>query len=259
MNIFKEIKKKLEDLPAYPKLYLLGSTGAGKTSVVRSILGTMQDLFPTVSQSRTTISTTEYVLSKDLKYKATFVFKSKEEITDSIKDVLTSAVLKVLTVKEQDEDFLDEIIMEIEESSDERFRLKYILDTDLIQEIAQYIIDAFIYTSSEDIEEVLYLQSTLAEIKYLADKVLQNIEKKVKVICVDYNLFESDIYTIENINTKDKFINSIKDILKNDINSISPLIKYARIEGNLLASWLDTDTKLILIDGEGIGLSLIHI
>lgn len=253
MNTFKEVKKKLEELPAYPKLYLLGSTGAGKTSVVRSILGTIKDSFPTVSQSRTTVSTTEYVLSKNLQYKATFVFKSEDEILDSINDVITSAILKVLTVKKQDEDFLDEIIMEIEESSDERFRLKYILENNSIQIIAQYILDAFKYVANEEVEEMLSSQSTLAEIKYLTDKIMQDVEEKVKLLCVDYDLFENDTYVIENINSKDEFITKIKSLLKNDINSISPLIKYARIEGNLLATWLPEDTQLILIDGEGIG------
>lgn len=73
MSRFEEIQKRLDKLSPIPvnmpKLYLLGDTGAGKTTIVRRILGTDKFKFPSVQQKRTTVAVTEYVLSKDLPYK----------------------------------------------------------------------------------------------------------------------------------------------------------------------------------------------
>ncbi len=71
MKSFEEIQKTLEVLYDYPKLYLLGSTGAGKTSIVRSILDTQNDAFPSTSPTRTTIAPTEYVIDSNKDFKST--------------------------------------------------------------------------------------------------------------------------------------------------------------------------------------------
>jgi len=254
MKTFKEIRKRLEELPAFPKLYLLGSTGAGKTSIVRSILDTIDESFPSVSQSRTTIATTEYIISEKLPYKATFIFKDKDEILTSVNEVLLSAIDKAVSNKNS-EDIMDEVVLEVEESSDERFRLKYLLESELIDEIAHYIINMIVNINVENsnIEDLLSLQSVQAEIKYLTDKIIQVIIDKVNKVCKNYTLFNDDLYTIESIDDKVEFITKIKELLKNDLDSISPLIEHARIEGNLLAKWLPKATNFILIDGEGMG------
>ncbi len=56
MKSFKNVQDIIGDLPHFPKVYLLGSTGAGKTTIVRTILGTSAIKFPPVTQSRTTVA-----------------------------------------------------------------------------------------------------------------------------------------------------------------------------------------------------------
>jgi len=80
MKSFQQIQETLGSLPTYPKIYLLGSTGAGKTSIVRAILDTANDAFPTTLQTRTTVAPTEYVISANKPFKSTFIFKSKKMI-----------------------------------------------------------------------------------------------------------------------------------------------------------------------------------
>jgi len=52
---------------------------------------------------------------------------------------------------------------------------------------------------------------------------------------------------------RDLFIMKCKDLLSSEIDSISPVIEYARIRGNLKATWLREGVEAVVIDGEGIG------
>ena len=98
MSRFEELQKKLEELSPIPvnmpKLYLLGDTGAGKTTIVRKILGTDDYKFPSVQQKRTTVAVTEYVLSRDLPYKATYIFKTENQVVEFINEILEIALEK---------------------------------------------------------------------------------------------------------------------------------------------------------------------
>ena len=61
MSRYENIQNLLNDAcPApvdLPKIYFLGDTGAGKTTLIRKILGTEKNKFPTTRQKRTTVET----------------------------------------------------------------------------------------------------------------------------------------------------------------------------------------------------------
>ncbi|MEA1953718.1 MAG: AAA family ATPase [Campylobacterota bacterium] len=256
MNSFEQVQEKLGELPSYPKVYLLGSTGAGKTSIVRAILDTEADKFPTTLQTRTTVAPTEYVISSKRQYKSTFIFKEKENIENSIVEILVSTILKALSLDNSDEEL--SVVSYLEETPDERFRLKYLVSSDFLQEINDYIIEELLPSidTNQSNEELFSTNKVITEIESLVNKVLDAIKETTKVICPDYELFSNELYTIENINDKKEFILKNKALLKSELNSISPLIEYARIEGDLLADWIPNEYEFILIDGEGIGHNL---
>jgi len=253
MKSFEQIQEELGELPNYPKIYLLGSTGAGKTSIVRAILDTDNEKFPTTSTTRTTIAPTEYVISSKRAFKSTFIFKEKEDIENSIRELLTTAILKALSLRENEDNF--NVISYLEETSDERFRLKHIVPSNFLEEINDYILETILpkIEDRQNDEEILSSQSIKSEIEYLVNKILEAITEKTKEICPDYKLFSDELYFIKDITVKKEFILRNKALLKSDLNSISPLIEYARIEGDLLAKWIPKAYEFILIDGEGIG------
>ena len=79
MKSFQQIQEILPPLRANIKrIYLLGSTGAGKTSIVSHIIGTSALGFPITTQTRTTLATTEYVIKRDLPYKTILIFKQNK-------------------------------------------------------------------------------------------------------------------------------------------------------------------------------------
>ena len=264
MKSFSDIQNMLKseniDLSGIKKIYLLGTTGAGKTSLVKHIINTSEYDFPSTTQSRTTVSPTEYVIKKDLPFKTTIILKDKDDICDSIILIIQDAIQKALENFKLDKNNLEDIISKLEESSDERFRLKYMIQHDILKEQALKIQNIIIplIADLDTNNETLFLDVNVQrEINDILNAFLEEIE-----ICFSklnfnkYKLFSDSTITLENFLNKDDFIKRNKELLKNDYGSLSLLVEYVRIEGNLLANWLPKDWEFVLIDGEGIGHSL---
>lgn len=270
MSRFKEIQNKLNEVSPIPvnmpKFYLLGDTGAGKTTIVRKILNTDYLKFPSVQQKRTTVAVTEYVLSRDLNYNATYIFKSKEQVCSLIREILDVAIDKAFMSKD---DFdLDDLISDLEETPDERFRLKYILSESELESIAEEIKSYTLPDLYNRVEELKKeFDSSSDELGIIVDMALDNLESKISIenkildlictkvseMCDGFDLFSVNDCYQHSENNKDDFIKQAKKLLSSSKNSISPVVEYARVQGDLLADWLPNNTELVLIDGEGIG------
>jgi len=273
MSRFDDIQKKLDKLSPIPvnmpKFYLLGDTGAGKTTIVRKILGTDKYKFPSVQQKRTTVAVTEYVLSRDIPFKASYIFKTETQINELINEIIEVTIEKAYLAYCKDELDSEEIIENLEETPDERFRLRYILTTTELEEIAKLISDVLLpelhdsvtklkIELDSDEEELsvivdLALESMKEDFSKLQEHIVDLISKKVAEMCEGHKLFSATDYYQHSEQKVDCFINQAKKLLSSGKNSISPVIEYARLEGNLLADWLPNNTELVLIDGEGIG------
>ncbi len=246
----------LGELPDLKKIYLMGATGAGKSSLIQHIIGTTQQGFPSATQRRTTLATTEYVIQKDLPFQTTIILKGKAEIEASIEALIQAAILKAMVDTSQ----LDDVIYELQQSADERFKLKYIISPETFTAKAQFLLDeVFPLVEGRDInDETLFSGAEIAaNIKQVIDDFLAEITANVKKTNgEDIPLFAGKHLIIDDIKDKEKFILANKILLGNEFGSISVLVDYVRIEGDLLADWFDDDLELVLIDGEGIGHSL---
>jgi len=237
MRKFKNILKILDKVSVtnaeLKKIYFLGSTGAGKTSIIKNILGTNEYSFPNISQSRTTVVPTEYVISKKFSnFKTIIIFKTKQEIKNSIEDIVREAIL---------EEDIEDIKDKLRERGDERFKLYYLVDEAYFLKIADEL-------SKINIENDM-------KIEEIVDKLLKQVETNFKQLIKDYELFndEDKPYIVSKTNKKE-FIEFNQLIFKNNYLSISILCEYIRIEANLKSDFIEDD--FILIDGEGIGHSL---
>ncbi len=108
----------------YRRLLLVGRTGAGKTTLVRQLLGVPHSFnFPPTSQNRTTVADFEAVFTeKGSSYKCVVTFLEREIVYEYIKDCLFEAANKLA----QTNDFNKSYNLFLEHKT-QRFRLKYIL------------------------------------------------------------------------------------------------------------------------------------
>lgn len=110
----------------YARVLLIGTTGAGKTTVVRQLIGTdpKTERFPSTSASKTTISNLEAIINQESEFKAIVSFFGKDYIRQHLEECVEAAVLA-----HQGRNSLDDIETKLLQHSEQRFRFNYILGT----------------------------------------------------------------------------------------------------------------------------------
>ncbi len=107
----------------YRRVLLLGTTGAGKTTVVRQVLGTnpATERFPSTSVSRTTVSDTEIVICEG-SFRAAVTFFSRDEVRERLDECISAAALAAHRGADD-----AEIVRRLLSNADQRFRFNYVL------------------------------------------------------------------------------------------------------------------------------------
>ena len=125
---FPTVRNRLLPLPTaedgYRKVLLLGTTGAGKTTVVRQILGTdpATERFPSTSTAKTTVADTELILTDSGSFRAAITFVSREEVVDYLTENVSDAALAVLNNKGD-----GEVFRRLLDHVNQRYRFSYVL------------------------------------------------------------------------------------------------------------------------------------
>ncbi|MEQ8485103.1 MAG: hypothetical protein RIB46_12145 [Pseudomonadales bacterium] len=107
----------------YRKILLLGTTGAGKTTLVRQLIGTdpRRERFPSTSTAKTTVHDTEIVL-RDGPWQAAVTFVPSDEVREYLSECVSAAVLAAWRgVKD------DEILRRLLSHVNQRYRFNYVL------------------------------------------------------------------------------------------------------------------------------------
>lgn len=250
-----------------PKIYLLGDTGAGKTTIIRQLLGTTLLRFPSVRRTRTTIAVTEYVVSKESKYRAAVVFKSVEEVELYVKEILEDTILKAYRSYLSGKLKYEELVLNLEESPDQRFRLRFMINeterSSIAANIAQNLlpkiqewIDQNFPDEKDDLDILVGFaleDGSSVELKHIQERIMSVIQAATQSLCGTQEAEPfPESYTIEE-ESIGPFLKRLKPFLDAEEGSISPVIERARVRGNISAKWLPDDIELVLIDGEGIG------
>jgi len=107
----------------YRQVLLLGTTGAGKTTVVRQLLGTdpKAHRFPSTSTAKTTIADTEIVMA-DGPYRAAITFAPRDEVIEHLTDCASKAAS--MSLREVADADLRTALLDHE---NQRFRFSYVL------------------------------------------------------------------------------------------------------------------------------------
>ncbi|HNT33626.1 MAG TPA: hypothetical protein PKH07_01360, partial [bacterium] len=107
----------------YKRVLFVGTTGAGKTTIVRQLLGTdpKRERFPSISAAKTTTCDIEIVLAEGL-FRAVVTFIPR----DRVRQYIVECVLAAVYAKLEDAPRSD-LFRRFLEHSEQRFRLSYIL------------------------------------------------------------------------------------------------------------------------------------
>jgi len=125
---FVSLREEIIPLPEsstgeYRRVLFLGTTGAGKTTLVRQIIGTdpINERFPSTSTAKTTIHDTEIVFH-DGPYRAAVTFMTSDEVRDNVGECISAAVLAA-----HRNEGAGSILQRLLRHVNQRFRLNYIL------------------------------------------------------------------------------------------------------------------------------------
>lgn len=107
----------------YRRVLFLGTTGAGKTTLVRQLIGTdpESERFPSTSTAKTTVHDTEIVLAEG-NWRAVATFASSEEVREHLNECISAAVLAA--ANEADD---AEVLRRLLNHVNQRFRFGYVL------------------------------------------------------------------------------------------------------------------------------------
>ncbi len=126
----------------YARALLVGTTGAGKTTLVRQLIGTdpTTERFPSTSTAKTTTSNIEIILTTSPTYRAVVTFSGRQYATRHVEESITAAARAWIESKNE-----EEVENQFLEHSEQRFRLSYLLGaTDIMK-----------YASADDTEPSL--------------------------------------------------------------------------------------------------------
>lgn len=112
------------DQDGYRTVLLLGTTGAGKTTVVRQLLGTdpATERFPSTSTAKTTVADTELITTDEDMYRAVVTFVPRDEVIDYLTENVSEAALAAFRKRPD-----DEIRRRLLDHVNQRFRFSYVL------------------------------------------------------------------------------------------------------------------------------------
>lgn len=118
----------------YRRVLLLGTTGAGKTTVLRQLIGTNPETerFPSTSTAKTTVHDTEIVLA-DGPWRAVVTFVPQDEVREYLGECVSAAALAA--AKKQDD---TTILTRLLDHVNQRFRFSYVLGRTQIKSDASF-------------------------------------------------------------------------------------------------------------------------
>ncbi|TSE01843.1 hypothetical protein FOS14_00120 [Skermania sp. ID1734] len=128
LSSFSQFRDVLLPLPTrddgYQTVLLLGTTGAGKTTVVRQLLGTKPktERFPSTSTAKTTVADTEIITTDNDAFSSVVTFIPRDEVAELLRENACAAALAAVSGRD-DNDLTRRLLDHV----NQRFRFSYVL------------------------------------------------------------------------------------------------------------------------------------
>ncbi|MGO8866222.1 MAG: hypothetical protein ACLQME_06940 [Alphaproteobacteria bacterium] len=118
----------------YRRVLLLGTTGAGKTTLVRQLIGTdpENERFPSTSTAKTTIHDTEIIFS-DGSWRGIATFVPNDEVREYLNECISAAILAAYR-HAPDREILRRLLNHV----NQRFRFSYVLGNGPLPQVSDF-------------------------------------------------------------------------------------------------------------------------
>ena len=301
----------------YPRVLFVGTTGAGKTSLLRQLIGSDPDgdRFPSTAPAKTTIADIE-VIQREGAFDAAVTFFSEFQAQANIEECIIDSALAVLEKAP-----LDKVADRFLSHRDQKFRLSYILGNWRTNSVDEQ--DEMSFDETEDPVKALDDEGALTESERMVNRevvsrYLERIAEQTKAVVakladelgVDLRVAGPDQDAAQQLveenfeaylTQEEGFHELVQDILDNvrgrfdlitagqlrrrpsgwpemwEFSStdraefirhirwfssnywpqfgrlLTPLVDGIRVSGPLVPDFLQNQSKLVLIDGQGLG------
>lgn len=248
----------------YRSALMLGTTGAGKTTLVRQILGTdpATERFPSTSTAKTTTADTELIFDTSEEFRAVVTFVGRDEVLDHLSECVSEAALAVFRGTRE-----SEVRRRLLDHPNQRFRFSYILgrpsagsddDIDDIDDDADDV-EADLDLDLDDVEGDLERSNTaavvdrvLTELRDLVGEHADSVRDAVGEAEEDERVVEELIEETLDIELRrDERYHSVVDALFDEVEKRFELLDRGEVARNrqgwpLSWSWSTTDrTELV--------------
>jgi hypothetical protein len=241
----------------YRRALFLGTTGAGKTTTLRQLIGTdpMKERFPSTSTAKTTVHETEVVL-KDGPYCGAVTFFPMEDVREHLKECVSAAVLASYR-KESDAEQMRRLLTHV----NQRFRFSYVLGSGPVKEASDFDDDEDEETGAAGSDAIAadlmtrtneVLAQALASVKEIAtrhgDTLRTELNAEEKDQRVIDELFEDEL---DNRTRDDEAFQQVVDSLMDEIEERFALLGDGKLQKTKVGwplswSWETTDREAFI-------------
>ncbi len=215
----------------YARVLMVGTTGAGKTTLVRQLIGSdpMKDRFPSISPAKTTIADIEIITGEGL-YKAVVTFIDQDRVRKYIEECIAASTIGFFETRNY-----SELLRRFLIHTEQRFRLSYLLgtltsqvqttDEDDVKDEDEQLDQELSQLSTEEQEKLkANLHSYIDRIKLLAEGVASDAVLIAKENGIDLKMSPKEdieaVYELveENLYDRHEF-HDLVDEIANDIET----------------------------------------
>ena len=191
---FMDVREQEIPIPSsgdsnYRSVLLLGTTGAGKTTVLRQLIGThpVKERFPSTSTAKTTVADTEIIVAEG-DYQTVVTFMERDEVQDYLEECISKAALTAYQGK-SDSHILRSMLQHV----DQRMRFNYVFGNGPIAEDELEDEDEFEEESSSSVLELAPDMSKSIDLSQTNDILIYSVKRVRKIAANQGNNLKTEL------------------------------------------------------------------
>ena len=204
----------------YSRVLFVGTTGAGKTTLVRQLIGTGRkgEKFPSIAPARTTTCDIEIITANSPEFEIAVSFLPKDLVRQYVEECVTAAAISTLKQERH-----ERTVQRFLEHNDQRFRLSYILgtlaadaDDEEIEDAGEEFEAADAATSEDRKRFAVAIHEYLTRISTVANVVSQKLENTLSFSLDSASQNDRDTFEElleDDLRDEDEFHELVDDVL----------------------------------------------